>query len=153
LVSFFSCEEGTSSTTTTSGAGGAGGCPLSQPEALFTVIVSARGEALPNDTTLSVRWSAGAEPTFILGDRDTWHTLDDGSNVVCDIDHDAGVPSDLEELRCELWTSGATEIEVGASGFVTYLETVTPEEREGCDHPIPSEVTVELVPDLDAGRR
>jgi hypothetical protein len=106
---------------------------------------------VPGDTTVRVKWSAGEEPEFILDEPDSWKTLEQGSNLVCDIERDAGPPSDLDELRCELWTSGATEIEITAAGYLTHDETLMPKEIDGCDDPVPSELEVELVPDLDAG--
>lgn len=122
---------------------------MGPPEALFTVVVRTADDALlPEDTTVSVRWSAGEEPTFVLDDPNTWKTLDDGVNLVCGVESDRAA---LSELRCELWTSGATEIEVTATGYVDLLETLTPAEKPGCDEPVPSEQELELIPDADAG--
>jgi hypothetical protein len=146
------CREETGPPTAASTGTGEGGCPTqSAPAALFTLKVSAMRGPLPEDTTLQVRWSAGDEPQFVLSDPETWKTLEDGSNVVCDLAHDAGPPVDLLELSCELWTSGATEIEVTATGYVTHNETLTPKEIDGCDEPVPSDVEVNLVVDVDAG--
>ena len=128
---------------------GEGGCPGGAPEALFTVVVrTADAEPLPSDTTVKVRWSVGEEPAFVLDDPDTWKTLEDGVNVVCEVDPEA---AEVAELRCELWTSGPTEVEVTATGYLDLDETLTPEEREGCDMPVPSEKELELAPDVDAG--
>lgn len=136
-------------TTSTTGQG-EGGCPNGTPQALFTVIVrTGDDEPLPPDTTVTVRWSVGEEPSFVLDDPDTWKTLDDGVNLVCDVDPDAGMP--VDEIRCEAWTSGATEVEVTATGYLDLVETLTPEEKEGCDHPVPSEKELVLLPDVDAG--
>jgi hypothetical protein len=127
---------------------GEGGCPHGPPEALFTVTIQTDdGAPLPSDTTVSVRWSAGEEPAFVLDDPTTWKTLDDGVNAVCEPDAQAG-PVAL--LRCELWTSGATEVAVTATGYLELRETLTPATKEGCEEPIPSETALELDPEPDS---
>lgn len=153
LALFWACDDGSNSSGQTSTGMGAGGCPMGLPEALFTLKVRAKDGPLPPDTSVRVKWTAGEEPVFVLSDKDTWKTLDDGSNMQCDVDHDAPVPADLEELRCELWTSSATEIEVTAIGYVSVEQTAQPMEVEGCDEPVPSVVEIELLVDLDAGTR
>ena len=40
--------------------------------------------------------------------------LDQGGNVVCNVDPSQPPPTMLDKLVCTLWTSGATEIEVSA---------------------------------------
>ncbi len=152
LLLFWACEDGRPPTSDTTGTGG-GGCPMGPPRALFTLKVHAADGPLPPDTTVHVKWTAGDEPPFVLSDKDTWKTVEDGSNVECDVDHDAPVPTDLHELRCELWTNSATEIEVTAMGYVPVEQTALPMERDGCDEPVPSEVEVELAVDTDAGAR
>ena len=145
-----SCSEGGGNNG--GGGGGEGGCGYNPPEALFTLVVQApEAEVLPQDLTIVVRWSAGEEPTFVLGDKTSWKTLDEGSNIACVLDHAAPVPTDLTELRCELWTSGTTEVEVQAAGYVPIDETLVPKLTSGCDVPVPSEVIVTLAVDLDAG--
>jgi hypothetical protein len=152
LATAATCDEGGETATAGGGNSGEGGCPTDgPPEALFTLKVTAMRGPVPGDTTVRVKWSAGEEPEFILDEPDSWKTLEQGSNLVCDIERDAGPPSDLDELRCELWTSGATEIEITAGGYLTHDETLMPKEIDGCDDPVPSELEVELVPDLDAG--
>jgi len=128
-----------------------GGCPGGPPQALFTVKVTAVDGSVPIDTSVLVKWSAGQEPLFLLSDPDTWKTLDDESNLVCTVDRDAGPPDDLAELSCELWTSGATELTVAATGYRSHEQTLVPAQVDGCDHPVPSEQAVELEPELDAG--
>jgi len=136
------------------GAGqGSGGCYAGTPVALFTVNIRAADGPLPVDTTLTVTWSAGAEPVFALNDKNSWKTLDQGSNVECAVDHSGPVPTDLDQLRCELWTSGVTEIEVVASGYETQQQTLQPKELDDCVEPVPSDIDVELVRDQDAGAR
>jgi hypothetical protein len=103
-----------------------------------------------------VTWSFGEEPEFKLDDPATWRTLEQNSNVVCHVDRDAAPPTDLDELVCELWTSGATNVKVGATGYLKNGEdgqgdTFQPAEREGCDGPVHSDVKVELLRDPDAG--
>ncbi len=133
------------------GGSGDGGCPpVGPPEPLFTLHIAAADGPLPTDMSLSVQWSAGEEPVFALDDPESWKTLEDG-HVVCDIDRDAAAPSDLEQLSCELWTSGATLVEISAAGYLPYEETLTPQKLDGCEDPVPSEVDVELKVDHDAG--
>lgn len=97
------------------------------------------------DTTVTVRWSAGTEPAYVLGDDSTHLTLEDGSNLVCSAS-DEDMPL---VVTCELWTSGATEVEVTAVGYDDWVQTLTPEEMEGCDEPVPSETEVVLVETMD----
>lgn len=130
---------------------GEGGCPGGAPEALFTVTVRTSDDApLPTDTTVTVRWSVGEEPPFVLDDPDTWKKLEDGVNAVCDPLLDGGYP--VYELRCELWTSGATEVEVDATGYLELREVLTPATKEGCDQPVPSEEELALLPDHETDR-
>ena len=151
------CKVTAQATSGQTGAGGAGGdgggCPMGPPEALFTITVTSEDDEriLPPDTTVTVRWSAGEEPAFVLGDPATWKTLEDGSNLVCDVDHDQPAPTDLTELHCELWTAGATEVEIQAEGYLDYLDTLTPLEKEDCDLPVPSEHELPLETDPEAG--
>jgi hypothetical protein len=130
------------------GGGGEGGCPA-QPKPLYTVTITTPGKPVPPDTTLHVVWSAGEE-TFALDNPSTWKTLDDGINVVCAVQRDAGPPTDLDELVCQLWTTGATEVEVTANGYMEHEETLRPLESELCDA-VPADVTVVLQPLADAG--
>jgi hypothetical protein len=149
---FGACDGGGGGSSSSSAGSGDGGCPpIGPPEPLFTIHIVAAAGSLPNDMTLQVTWSAGQEPLFALQDPESWKTLEDGSNVACDIDRDAGSPGDLEQLSCELWTSGATLVEVSGTGFVPFEETLTPEKLDDCEAPVPSDVDVELVVDHDAG--
>lgn len=149
---FGACKGDGGDTSSSSAGSGEGGCPpVGPPEPLFTLRIAAADGPLPTDLALQVTWSANEEPRFELNDPTTWKTLEDGSNVVCDVDRDAGTPVDLVELSCELWTSGATLVEVTATGYVAYEETLTPELLDDCDVPLPSEVEVELAVDHDAG--
>ncbi len=127
-----------------------GGCPGGPPQALFTIKVTAVDGYVPDDTTVIVKWSAGQEPSFVLSDSDTWLTLDE-SNLVCEVDSDGGPPTDLAELRCELWTSGTTELTVEATGYSSHEQTLMPATNDKCEHPVPSEHAVELEPAVDAG--
>ncbi len=149
---FGACKGGEGGSASSSSGSGEGGCPaVGPPEPLFTVRIVAADGPLPADMTLDVRWSAGDEPPFALNDPTTWKTLEDGSNVQCHIDRDGGAPTNLEELSCELWTSGATLVEVAGSGYVAYEETLTPEVLDDCGVPVPSEIEVQLQVDHDAG--
>ncbi|MEZ4440374.1 MAG: hypothetical protein R3B72_14860 [Polyangiaceae bacterium] len=129
-----------------SGGGGAGmgGCPQVGAEPLYTLVITTESAGpLPVDASLAVKWSAGEEPLFVLADDTTWHSLEDGSNLVCDVT--APLPEEVFELRCGLWTQGATEIEVTGTGYLPHLETLMPQTQEGCEEPIASEVAVVLV--------
>lgn len=119
---------------------------------MLTLSLSATGGDLPLDTTLEVKWSAGTEPLFRLDDASTWRGLDEGGNVICDVD--ASQPkAPRAKLTCQLWTSGATEVTVEASNYRRAVETFSPEQSERCDGPIPTAVTIELEPDLDGGTK
>jgi hypothetical protein len=132
--------------------GGGGGCPVLLHGPLFTIEVTAEGGPVPIDTSITVDWSAGTEPTFVLSDKATWKTADDGANVVCDVDPAAPVPQALAALACELWTSGPTAVFVEAKGFVPYKETLTPGKSEACEGPMPTAAKIQLVREvLDAG--
>ncbi|MBI4705949.1 MAG: hypothetical protein HY744_33065 [Deltaproteobacteria bacterium] len=145
------CDAGAGNGPPPSGQAGAGGCPTG-PQAQFVLHVTAEDGPVPADTSLRVKWSVGEEPEFLLSDPTTWKTLEDGSNLVCQVDADAGLPpGGLDELVCELWTSGATEVEVSATGYGTDKRTLMPEQIEGCDGPIPADVPIELVRALDGG--
>jgi hypothetical protein len=111
---------------------------------LFTVTITAEDGALPPDTTVAVDWSAGAEPPFVLSDPATWRTLDDGANVVCDVDRSQPPPTNLDTLVCELWTSGATDVRVEAMGYAPQIETLTPDVSEKCGGPMPKQVAIQL---------
>ncbi|UQA59661.1 hypothetical protein [Polyangium aurulentum] len=133
------------------GQGGEGGCPVQLHGPLFTVEVTAEGGLVPADTTITVDWSAGTEPPFVLSDPATWKTADDG-NVVCDVDPAAPLPADLAALVCELWTSGPTAVFVEAKGFVPYKETLTPGKSEACEGPTPTVAEIQLAREVpDAG--
>lgn len=140
VIGAAACKSTAPGGSSSSGSGGEGGCPV-DPAPLFTLTLSAGDEPLPDDTTLQVTWSAGEEPAFVLGQPETHLTLDDGSNSVCV----AGQGTPTKQVVCELWTSGATLVEVEASGYEAYSETLAPDEREGCDLPVPSEVDVVLL--------
>jgi hypothetical protein len=131
-------------------AGGGGGCPVG-PQPMFTIAIAAQDGYLPNDTSLLVTWSAGSEPLFELDNPATWGTPEQGGNVVCDLDAAADPPDDLAELRCHLWTSGPTEIEIRAVGYDTHKETLVPMQSEQCEGPVPTEAEIKLVREMDAG--
>lgn len=150
-ASFSSCKESAPGGEGGGGGGGGqGGCP-SEVTAQFTVTLRAKEGALPADTEIRVTWSAGEEPVFALDDPESYKTLEDGSNLVCDVDPNNPAPTDLEELVCHLWTSGPTRVEVAALGYVPLDETLVPEFIEGCDVPIPTNAEIELDVDMDAG--
>lgn len=145
-------ERGPSSPTTHGGNGGAGGCPVRLPEPQFVVEIRADEGPVPIDTRVVVEWSAANEPPFVLSDPTTWKTLDDGVNLVCNIDRTQPPPTDLAVLVCELWTSGAVNLMIDATGFTPYTETLTPMMSETCNEPMPMDVSVTLShPMADAG--
>lgn len=152
------------------GAGGAPGCPEEEGP-LFTLHLLTEEPRLPDDLELQVSWSAGDEPVVILGEPETYGTVED--NVICvrklagdDTTSGAGgggmgggaglagttvttggeggaPPSD--ELLCELWTSGPTLVRLAAVGYQPFEDTLAPATTEGCDRPVPSEVEIQLV--------
>ncbi len=150
-LSLAACDEtgGTGGSGGSSGQGGHGGCP-NDPQALFTLTLRAKAGPLPLDTRLKVTWSAGPEPDLVLGDPSTYKTIDE-ANVVCQLDPGAPPPEDLAELVCKLWTSGATRIEVTATGYAPHDQTYTPMQSDRCEGPVPSEIAIELTADVDAG--
>jgi hypothetical protein len=151
VVLSWSCQDETGPASQTSTGQGMGGCHSGPPAPLYTVKIHALGGTLPADTALTVKWSAGEEPTFALDDQSTWLTLEDGSNMECDVDPTLPIPTDLAELSCELWINGSVEVAVSASGYAPHVETVLPMEIEGCDQPVPRVVEVELMIAVDAG--
>jgi hypothetical protein len=149
LVFLCACAENTMSM-----GGGTGGmdpvdaghdCPTG-PVALLNLTIHAQSGPVPTDTSLAVSWSAGPEPTFLLDDPTTWGSLDNGANVVCDVDPSEPPPSDLMTLVCHLWTSGATAVTVSAKGFETWSSTLKPDVDPVCKAAVPTKVDVTLVP-------
>ncbi len=134
------------------GAGGEGGCPVRLPEPQFVLEITAEDGPVPGDTQVSAEWSAAKEPPFVLSDKATWKTLDEGVNLVCNVDRTKPPPVDLEQLVCELWTSGAVNLLVNGSGYVTHEETLKPVMDEQCNQPMSSHVAIVLRrPLLDGG--
>ena len=72
-------------------------------------------------------------------------------NLVCDVDVDAGPVTELDSLRCELWTSGATELIVTGGELPMHEQTLVPLDVPGCDEPAASEIEVVLGEPLDGG--
>ena len=139
------CDEQAPPSGTGGGGGGVGGCEPGPPAALYTLSIATEIGPLPADTTVSVRWSAGNEPAFVLGDEGTHLTLEDGSNLVCE----ASAEDPPLTITCELWTSGATEVAITATGYDDWLETLIPGQLEGCDEPVPTETEVVLVETME----
>jgi len=125
-------------------------CPAG-PVAMYNLMIHAAGGPVPLDLTLVVIWSAGAEPPFLLADPSTWGSLDQGANVVCDVDPQGAPPVDLAALSCHLWTSGPTYVAVAAKGYATYAGTLTPHQDPACDAPLPATIEVLLTPLGDGG--
>lgn len=125
-------------------------CP-SGPTAMYNLTIHVANSPVPADTTLAVSWSAGDEPPFSLADPQTWGSLDQGANVVCDVDPSAPPPTDLPALVCHLWTSGATYVEVKATGYTAFSSTLTPKIDPACKSAVPRNVDVLLVPLPDGG--
>lgn len=153
-LGLFACEETAPSGPggTATGSGGAGGCAIA-PQPIFTLTLTAEDGPLPPDTKIVVTWSAGEEPPFVLSDKETWKTLEDSVNIVCEVDASKPPPTDLEELVCKLWTSGATRVEVKAMGYMNHDQTFTPAQSEQCDGPVPSAVSIAIEREVDAGDR
>lgn len=134
------------------GQGGEGGCPVLGAEPLFVLDIRADDGPVPPDTRVAVAWSAGEEPAFVLSDPTTWKTLDEGVNLVCQVDRAAPPPVDLPSLACDLWASGAVDVRVSAAGYVPHEETLEPILSERCGSPVPMKVAVVLSrAKLDAG--
>jgi hypothetical protein len=130
---------------------GVAACPSEILGPLFTVTITAEGGVLPPDMSVIVDWSAGTEPPFVLSEPSTWLTPEDGANVVCDIGEGES-PEALGALRCELWTSGPTEVFVAAKDFREHKETLTPGKDDDCEGPMPTAVEIDLRrEDKDAG--
>jgi L-ascorbate metabolism protein UlaG (beta-lactamase superfamily) len=147
------CDEETNGTGTGGSSAGGGGCAPGQPAPLFTVTIQADPGPLPADTTVVVNWSAGEEPIYVLGDTTTHKTLEDGSNLTCETALGQGGGTPGEVLRCELWTSGTTEVDITASGYVAVSQTLLPAKRDDCDEPMPSEVEIVIDEDQGGGGR
>ncbi|WP_052376725.1 hypothetical protein [Chondromyces apiculatus] len=124
------------------GAGGAGGCPV-ELQALLNITIRAEEGNVPPDTTVRVTWSVGEEPVFRLDDTSTWKALDE-SNLVCVVGEAQQPPVDVHELRCQIWTSGPTRVEVSAEGFAAYDQTLTPPMSEACEGPVPLQEDITL---------
>lgn len=158
IASAPACGSGgtTASSSSSSGAGGhaggggaGGGCSTS-PEPSFKLAVRASKGYVPSDTTILVKWSAGTEPELRLDDPSTWKTLAE-ANLACSLDP-KNPPKELDELDCEIWTSGATEIAISAKAYVGYDMTLTPTPAtDQCMHPGPVPVKVVLVHEGDGG--
>jgi hypothetical protein len=134
------------------GQGGEGGCPVRPPEPLFVLDIRTDDGPVPLDTSVSVEWSAGVEPKFVLSDTSTWKTLDDGVNLVCRVDREKPPPVDLSALVCEVWASGAVNVHVEATGYEPHVETLKTVMSELCGGPMPMEVAVMLTrAKMDAG--
>jgi len=125
-------------------------CPTG-PEAMLNLTIKAASGPVPFDTVLQVSWSAGQEPPFDLDDPATWGTLDDGANVVCDVDPSASPPLMLDALVCHLWTSGVTQVDVTAVGYDPYDGTLKPDKSPTCGVPVPTAVAITLSPTADGG--
>jgi hypothetical protein len=118
---------------------------------MFSLTIAAEDGPLPPDTSLEVTWSAGPEPVFSLDDPSTWGTPEQGANVVCDIGPTGGPPPTLEQLKCDLWTSGPTEIVVKGDDYAAYKDTLVPMQSEICEGPIPTEIEIKLTREVDGG--
>jgi hypothetical protein len=127
------------------GGGGAGGACPTGPQPSFELTITTSNGPVPLDTSVEVTWSAGPEPVFMLANPTSWKTLAE-ANIVCDVNPMKPPPTDLMALTCTLWTSGATEVDVQAPGYVTYAKTLTPTISARCDRQVPAPVTVELMP-------
>jgi hypothetical protein len=139
-------DSGTGGGTSTNGEGG---CPL-RPEPMLTIAVRALDGPVPRDTTIRITWSAGEEPAFTLSDPSTWKTLDE-ANIVCAVDRTMPPPSTLGALTCQLWTTGATLVQISARGYSDYENTLIPEPSEACDGFVPTQVDIDLLRPLDGG--
>ncbi len=126
------CSESmTGSPSSTSGSGGhagagggSGGC-LATPQPNLLLDVQAVGGTLPPDTTIVADWSGGEAGPWVLDDPKTWRPLD-RSNLVCNVDRMNPPKLPLKELRCQVWTTGATRVRVNATGVSPFDQTIAP---------------------------
>jgi hypothetical protein len=107
-------------------------CNVERPA--FLVRVSAGTAELPNDTRLHVEYGAGDED-YVLAqpperpDVVFCTLLSPQVDTDAMIEVDAGSP--VRELLCELWTQGAAELTVRASGYPTQVLKLVAE-RDSC---------------------
>jgi hypothetical protein len=123
------------------------------PQAMFDVTITAEGGPVPRNTTVTVSWSAGQEPVFDLGQPATWKTIEQ-ANIVCDVDSTKPPPVNLPALVCHLWTTGATNVAVGAKGYLPFEDTYPTTYSDHCKGLVPTAIAVELhhaPPPGDAG--
>lgn len=107
-------------------------CIVERPA--FRVRVNAHANELPDDTRLYVDYGAGEEE-YRLGDPPERPDvvfcilLSEQVDAGAMIEVDTG--SGVQELLCELWTQGAAQLTVRASGYPTQVLTMVAE-RDGC---------------------
>jgi hypothetical protein len=130
--------------------GEGGYCPMGPTSLLNLTILAAEGP-VPLDTQLQVKWSGTDAETFKLDDKTTWKTLEDGVNLVCEIDLTQPPPADLTTLVCHVWTNNATDVVVRATGYETYEKTHPLKQSQHCGGPVPSDVEVTLYQVMDGG--
>ncbi|MCC6213399.1 MAG: hypothetical protein IT376_00905 [Polyangiaceae bacterium] len=120
------------------------------PHAAFEVRVSALGARLPTDATLAVRYGGGTEEVSLAAPPASPRVvfcateLADGGT---EAGADAGAEPRPLAAVCELWTSGAADVTVTASGYAP-LERDLVAERDECGI---RTVEVELTLGSDAG--
>lgn len=112
-------------------------CPGPRP-AFSLHVERADGELLPADTTLTVSYGGSAQERFALDDPPTapqvvfcrvvpeGAALDGG--VVDLASLDAG--THIKALVCELWTDGAANVSVEASGLAPFTQTLVAQTDE-----------------------
>jgi hypothetical protein len=105
-------------------------CPAAGPT--FRVTLTAMPGPLPPDTRLEVKYGAGVEQ----------YPGNAGKSVFChDVpgDPDAGA---RDAISCDLWTSGAADVTVTATGYAT-IERTLMAVRDDCGIQL-TEVAIEL---------
>jgi hypothetical protein len=110
------------------------------------LVVEAENGSLPEDLVLNVLYGSNREgEPYRLSDPKP------GQAVFCDAepeDGSAGASSEVESLRCELYTQGPAELDATASGYETIEDMpLSLDSNERCAH----EIKVTLRRAADAG--
>lgn len=132
------------------GGGGGGECTAPPPpEPAFRLQVTTTAGAVPGGTRLEVTYQGSVTESFEVGKPSPGNvdvccrigrrvpdagTLPEVSCVPGDGGTtDAGSPTDVLAIQCDLWTNGAAEIHIEAPGYPALDEVLNPKLREdGC---------------------
>jgi hypothetical protein len=133
--------------------------PCDGPTMAFKVLLVAAEGPLPEDTVFRVKHGSATGTEDFRLDADfpssdvvfcCRATRDGECTEVADVASDGdGGPAPVEGLLCELWTDGAAQVNVSASGYPDLDEMLEARSSEGCLQTV--NVTLTLVR-RDAGR-